>query len=406
MTFNTLRGLICGLPGLATVFRSGLKSSTDLRLENAALRVQIQMLEDKLKRLGSKRHSSRPVDRLFWILLSRFWNGWELTLHVFQPGTIKRWHDNLFKNFWKRKSTLGSKPKRRGRPPISKEDIAIIRQIARDNPTWGAEHIADEMRLKLGIEHSPQTIKKYIPRNRTPDLGKPWWTFLSEHKEGVLCCGFFQQHLSNFQVVYVFVVMHLETRKVVGFGVTAHPTLDFVKQQLREVSAWEIHPEYLVHDNDKIFGQYHQRRRRRKSIVVDGDGQPVGTATVVGAGADGEGRKFRCHLDEWLHDIMGIEGLPIPYGAPKANAFCERMIKSVRTELLNHFIFWNEEHLRRALKKYFEYFNSARCHQGLNGIPAPDPEIEANKISGGRIISIRVLNGLITHYRREAPKAA
>ena len=406
MTFNTLLGLIGGLPGLATVFRSGLKSSTALRLENAALRQEILQLLAQLKQSGRKQVRSRPVDRLFWAVLCQVWSGWRSALMIVQPDTVVGWHRALFKEYWKLKSRAGNRKRKPGRPPISKADIAIIRQLAMDNPTWGAQHIADEMRLKLGIEHSPVTIKKYIPRNRTPNPGKPWWTFLSEHKEGVLCCDFFTQHLANFQVVYVFVVMHLETRKVVGFGVTAHPTLDFVKQQLREVSAWEIHPEYLVHDNDKIFGQYHQRRRRRKSIVVDGDGQPVGTGTVVGAGADGEGRKFRCHLDEWLHDIMGIEGLPIPYGAPKANAFCERMIKSVRTELLNHFIFWNEDHLRRALTEYFRYFNSARCHQGLKGIPDPDPQIEANKDSGGKIIPIRVLGGLITHYRREAPKAA
>ena len=403
MTFNTLLGLIGGLPELATVFRSSLKSSTDLRLENAALRNTVQQQADQLKKLGCKRLVSKPADRLFWALLFRFWKEWESALLIYHPRTIKRWHDDLFIKFWRRKSKPGTKPKRRGRPPISNEDIALIRQIARDNPTWGAEHIADEMRLKLGIAHSSVTIAKYIPRNRTPNPGKPWWAFLSEHKEGVLCCDFFQQHLINFQVVYVFVVMHLETRKVVGFGVTAHPTLDFVKQQLREVSAWEIHPEYLVHDNDKIFGQYHQRRRRQKpkDVLASGDEQPVGAGN-----GEGEGRKFRCHLDEWLHDIMGIEGLPIPYGAPKANAFCERLIKSVRTELLSHFIFWNEEHLRRALKNYFEYFNGSRCHQGLNGIPDPDPEIEANKNSGGKIIPIRVLGGLITHYRREAPKAA
>ena len=83
---------------------------------------------------------------------------------------------------------------------------------------------------------------------------------------------------------------------VLHIAVTDSPTLDWVKQQIREATPWNDKPRFLIHDNDGIFGQYRNRRR----------GQP------------------RCALDAWLSEAMGIKGIPIPYGAPNAAAHVER----------------------------------------------------------------------------------
>lgn len=98
-----------------------------------------------------------------------------------------------------------------------------------------------------------------------------------------------------------------------------------------------------------------------------------------------------------------VQGNPILFGTPKANAFCERLVKTVRTELLNHYIFWNENHLRRAFREYLHYFNAARCHQGIKGIPESDPQIAVSRGTGGNVVPLRVLGGLITYNRREMP---
>ena len=123
-------------------------------------------------------------------------------------------------------------------------------------------------------------------------------------------CDFLTQHTAFFAVAYVFVVMEIGSRRIVHCGVTSSPTLPWVKQQLREATPWGETPRFLIHDNDGIFGQY----RSRPSIDKGGTK-----------------RSYRCHLDLWLNEVMGIEGIPIPYGAPNATPHVERLYAELRT---------------------------------------------------------------------------
>ena len=135
---------------------------------------------------------------------------------------------------------------------------------------------------------------------------------------------------------------------------------------------------FLVHDNDGIFGQYGTR------------------ATVE---RNGKRRSYRCHLDRWLDEIMGIDGLPIPYGAPNASPFVERFNRTLREEALNHFIFLSVDHIRRVATQYIRYYNGARPSQAIHGIPDPYPELRQPPAQAGRLVALPVLGGIQHDYR-------
>ena len=110
----------------------GFEKTTDLALENLALRQQVAIMKR-----SAKRPRLRNLDRLFWILLSRFWRNWQVPLIVVKPDTVVRWHKKGFKLFWKFKS----RRKGPGRPPVSPEIRDLILKMAMANPLWGAPRI-------------------------------------------------------------------------------------------------------------------------------------------------------------------------------------------------------------------------------------------------------------------------
>ena len=140
-------------------------------------------------------------------------------------------------------------------------------------------------------------------------------------------------------------------------------------------------PRFLVHDNDGIFGQFGRR------VTVEKDGQK---------------RRYRCHLDRWLYEVMGIEGLPIPYGAPNASPHVERFMRTLRQEALDHFIFLSADHIRRAVLEFVRYYNGARPSQALHGIPDPYPELKQPPPRTGRLVALPVLGGIQHDYRLAA----
>lgn len=251
--------------------------------------------------------------------------------------------------------------------------------MSNENPLWGEDKIANEMKLKLGVEHSTATVRKYKNDPLTPkQKSQRWLTFLKNHASAILACDVLVQHTIAFKVFYIFVIMNLKTRKVY-INVTEHPTLMWVKQQIREATGDGANVRFMIHDNDRIYGQY-----------------------GAGGGADVDGRHCRSHLDRWLGCTMGIEGVPIPYGAPRANAYCERFNRTLREEALNHFVFLSERHIRRVVLAFAEYYNRARPHQGTHCIPDPWPAVRTPPSPQGKVISMPVLNGLHHDYRRAA----
>jgi transposase InsO family protein len=331
------------------------RSKWELVLENALLRQQLIVLQ---------RQTKRPTltwrDRTLFVLLARKLPTWKQALMIVQPDTLLRWHRDLFRWVWRRRSRSRRK---RGRGPLTAEDVALIKRMARENPTWGAERIRGEL-LKLGIRVSKSTIQKYMNqvRERNPSKQK-WSTFLHNHAHEIWACDFLQTFDLFFRTLFVFVIIELNSRRLVYFAVTRHPTDMWVAQQLREATPFGEAPRFLIRDNDRKYGHAFTR---------------VATGTR-------------------------IQVLRTPYGAPKANAICERFLGSVRRECLDFFLIISQRHLHRLMKQYQTYFNHARPHQGIEQSIPCRQEHRDPPPTRGKVVSHPILGGLHHHYSWQTP---
>ena len=328
------------------------RSKPTLIAENAFLRQQLIVLQRSVKRT----HCT-PTDRALLVLLASRCRSWRRALLIVQPDTVLRWHRQLFRRFWQRKSRPTAFAHR---PPIAAETIALIREMAAVNRLWGAERMRGEL-LKLDIRVAKSTIQKYMRGARPPRRsGQTWATFLHNHAQGIWACDFLPVTDLLFRPLYVFFVIELASRRVAHVGVTRHPTDAWVAQQLREATPFGRRPRYLIRDNDSTFGPAFAR----------------------------------------VAQASGIGELRIAYRAPKENAICERFLGSVRRECLDHLLVLSEAHLRRILHAYVSYFNQARPHQGLLQRIPDHPEGQTP--GAGTVRALPVLGGLHHTYQRTA----
>src|SRR3977135_1040573 len=228
---------------LATLW-SIFRSRASLGLENLALRHQIGVLQ----RSARKRLKLTLGDRLLWVWLSRLWRDWRSALAIVKPETVVAWHRAGFRLFWTWKVRRGQP----GRPIISSEVRDLIRKMCRENPGWGAPRIHSEA-LKLGIDIGESSVSKYMVRRRKPP-SQTWRTFLENHAQQLVSIDFFTVPTIRFQVLYVFLVLAHDRRRILHFNVTAHPTAEWTGQQLREAFPFDGLPRYLLRDRDAIFG--------------------------------------------------------------------------------------------------------------------------------------------------------
>jgi hypothetical protein len=324
------------------------RSKPELLLENALLRHQIIILERQSKR---PRLSWR--DRTIIVLLTSRLRTWKATLKIVQPDTVLRWHRDLFRRVWTRKSQPKRKP---GRPPLDKDIVALIKLMAKENRTWGAERIVGEL-AKLGIRVSNTTVQKYIQQVREAEpSNQNWATFLRNHASQIWACDFLQTYDIFFRTVFVFVIIELGSRRVVHYGVTRNPTDQWTAQQLREATPFGERPRFLIRDNDRKYGPSF------KAVAAQ------------------------------------IKVLRTPCRAPKANGICERFLGSLRWECLDYVLILNERHLYRVVKEYKAYFNYARPHQGIEQrIPCRTVRLETPP-DDGKLSSRPVLGGLHHDY--------
>ena len=180
-----------------------------LAAENLFLRKQLALYQERSVK------PRRADDAARWMMatLSRMFC-WRDALVNVKADTLIRWHRRGFRLFWRWKS------KPIGRPRLPQDLRQLIRQMGAQNPTWGEERIANELKLKLGIRVSPRTVEKYLrlggPR-RTPDPKQRWLTFVRNHAKVILACDFFVVITASFRILYIFVVLDLGTR---GFCIT------------------------------------------------------------------------------------------------------------------------------------------------------------------------------------------
>jgi putative transposase len=328
-------------------------------VEIAVLRHQIRVLR---RQVG--RPSFRPIDRAFLAAAARIlprdrWRSFLIT-----PQTLLRWHNELVRGKWKYRTA------KVGRPRIDPELREIVLRLARENPRWGYVRIQGELR-KLGIGIGATTIRRVLrahglgpaPRRRGPT----WSQFLRAQAEGILASDFFTVETLRLKTLYVLFFIELHTRRVHVAGVTAHPDSAWVTQQARNLA---ISPEgrvasarYLIHDRDA---------------------------------------KYSGPFDE-VFRTEGVEVIRTPIRAPRANAFAERWVRTVRTECLDWILVRGRRHLERVLRAYASHYNGGRPHRGLRLATPERPESTPSaptKATG--LLRCDILGGVIHEYERAA----
>jgi putative transposase len=328
---------------------SHFRSHNSLRLENLALRHQLAVYQQTV-------HYPRltPTDRLFWSWLSRWWSGWQEALTFVQPRTVITWQKKRFRDHWRRLSQSSQL----GRPAVAKEFRDLIRDMSRANPLWGSPRLVGELR-KLGINVAKSTVEKYRVRPRKPP-SPTWKAFFMNHVHGLVACDFFTVPTVTCKVLFVFVILAHERRRIVHVNVTEHPTAPWTAQQIVEAFPWDEAPRYLLRDRDAIYGEHFQQR--------------VGN--------------------------LGIEEVKIAPHSPWQNPSCERVIGRIRRDMLDHVMVLNERHLMRLLTKYLSYYHQFRTHLSLDmDCPEPRP-VEPSEV--GKVIAVPEVGGLHHHYERRA----
>jgi hypothetical protein len=241
-----------------------------LEAENAALRQQLIILQRKVR--GRVRLTNS--DRLFFVLLYRWFPSILKTMTVVKPETLVRWHRAGFRRYWRWKSSnLG------GRPPISAELRALIRRMSLENALWGAPHIHGEL-LKLGFTVAQSTVAKYMAKPGDGRSGQSWSTFLHNHLPDIAAIDLFVVPTIGFHLLYALVIVRLARRDLVWINVTAHPSADWIAQQITEAFPWDKAPRYLIRDRDAVYGAVVTRRLRPWALATS-QSQPVRRGRTV-----------------------------------------------------------------------------------------------------------------------------
>jgi transposase InsO family protein len=275
------------------------------------------------------------------------------------PGTVLRWHRRLVTRKW-------TYLHRCGRPPLSTETAALIERLARENPCWGYKRIQGEL-LKLGHRVGASTIHRVLKARRIPpapqrQTDSTWRQFLRTQASTMLACDFFHVDCAvTLQRLYCFFVMEVSSRYVHIVGVTANPDGLWTVQQIRNL---------LMDLGD--------RATQFRFLVRDRAGQ------------------FTASFDALLADA-GIAAVKIPPRSPRANAFAERFVLTVRTEVTDRMLIFGERHLRAVLTEYARHYNRRRPHRALQLQP-PWPDHPVTHTSTKWITRRSVLGGLINEY--------
>jgi putative transposase len=362
LLYSLLYSVVDLIDDVLRFLRLMFRSRSALSAEILFLRKQLAFYEER----ETKPRLLNDAARLSLVVWSRLFS-WKDVLVIVKPETLIGWHHEGFRLFWRWKSRVG-------RPRLPKEIRKLIVRMALENPTWGQARVPAELSVKLGIYVSPRTVRKYWPpepERRGPRRvsSQRWKTFVRNHAQSIVACDFLVLVTARFRVLYVFLVMELGTRRIVHCNVTAHPTAEWTLQQFREAIPCDHSYRFLIRDPDSIFS---------------------------------------AEVDKQLK-AFGLRVLRTPARAPQANAYCERLVGTVRRECLDFMIAFSEAHVQRILKEWVRHYNQGRPHLSLGpGIPEPvvlevHPRLRGERFfpKEYKITSRRILGGLHHEYRWE-----
>jgi transposase InsO family protein len=343
--------MLAVVEAIVGAFFAAFRPRVSLVAENLLLRQQLAILSRT-----SPRPRLRPIDRAFWVTVSRLWSRWADTLAIVRPATVIEWHRRGFALWWAWKS------RPMGRPPLAPELVSLIERMARENPLWSRRRIAGEL-AKLGHSVDKDTVAKYMPKPTRQPRRPPsqtWKTFLRNHLAGTIAIDFLTVPTVTFNIVYVFFVLSLERRRVLHVNVTAHPYAAWAALQIVEAISADFVPGYLVRDRDGIYGAAFDTRV----------------------------------------DHLGIEQVKIAPRSSWQNGCAERWVGTLRRELLDHVIVLGERHLLRLIHQHMAYYNEDRPHMALQG-DAPVARA-AEPPSAGKVVALSRVGGLHHRYTRAA----
>ena len=325
--------------------------------EILVLRHQLSVLERQVARPRFTWSDRALVSALARLVPRERWASFLVT-----PETILRWHRALVRRRW-------TYPHRRpGRPALPQETVELIVRLARENPRWGYLRIVGELK-KLGVAVSKTSVAAVLRRHRLPPAprrsGPTWSEFLRAQAKGILASDFFTVDTITLRRLYVLFVIEIDRRRVHLLGVTANPIGPWVTQVARNFASdledAGRHFRFLIRDRDT---------------------------------------KFTASFDTVLASI-GIETIRTPVASPRANAFAERFVRTVRQDCLDHLLVVSQRHLEALLAEYVCHYNEARPHRGLH-LDQPLPRSARSTTGDGKVIRRDVLGGIVHEYERAA----
>ncbi len=339
------------------LLRLSRRDNGDLAIEVVMLRHEVAILRRQVAR-----PALRPEDRAVLAGLSRLIRRKKLHRFFVQPDTLLRWHRELVRRKW-------TYPKRSGRPKIPAGTVQVVVRLARENPTWGYRRIHGELSV-LGIDLASSSVWNILQRHRldpSPNkTGPTWGEFLKVQATTMLACDFFTVDTVLLRRLYVLFFIELDTRRVYLTGITAHPTGAWVIQQARNLS-YEIA----------------ERAEPVKFLIRDRD------------------TKFTASFDE-IFRSEGTRIIRTPARAPRANAFAERFVGTIRRECFDRILIFNRRHLGAVVHEYVEHYNRHRPHRSLGQQP-PQPQDRASarptNVDPSWLKRASRLGGVIHEYR-------
>ncbi len=324
--------------------------------EILVLRHQVAVLRRQVDRARFTWSDRALIALLAGLIPRERWTGFFVT-----PKTILDWHRRLLARRWT------TYPHRRpGRPSLERETVDLIVRFAREHPRWGYLRIVGELR-KLGITVSKTSVATVLARHGLPPAprreGPTWSQFLSAQAKRILATDFFHVDSMMLRRYYVLFVIEVDSRVVHLLGVTTNPVMAWVVQRARNFTS-----------------DLEDAGRRFRFLIRDRD------------------TKFTASFDE-VFKAIGISAIRTPVRSPKANAFAERWVRTVREDCLDHLLIYSMCHLQAVLADYVRHYNEARPHRGRQLAPLLPRH---DQLRTGEICRRDIFGGIIHEYDRAA----